>query len=44
MPFEASDRREAEIPTHPDLAGKGAVVTGDSGGITLHVAGGRTMH
>jgi 3-oxoacyl-[acyl-carrier protein] reductase len=33
MQFEASARREAEIPTYPDLAGKVAVVTGGSGGI-----------
>ena len=33
MRFEASARREAEIPTFPDLAGKVALVTGGSGGI-----------
>jgi len=33
MRFEASARREAEVPTYPDLAGKVAVVTGGSGGI-----------
>jgi 3-oxoacyl-[acyl-carrier protein] reductase len=33
MRFEVSARREAEIPTYPDLAGKVAVVTGGSGGI-----------
>jgi 3-oxoacyl-[acyl-carrier protein] reductase len=33
MGFEASARREAEVLTFPDLAGKVAVVTGGSGGI-----------